>query len=252
MGRALGSCEARSRRELGRPAISGMALRLPSRRWRCRCTSLTRSNAEIARNPSGWPFGPVPCGFRRRGGICCVGAPRRCTPASPASRRLASAPAPLGTRPTVLSPRAASWPPGSWTTFWHNSGSGDAIQYDSSGTDSRNGNNTLRLHVSPGGGSTFALSDPIDALPDTDYRISTRMRYNLTSEGDSVYFSVIQLDDSGSSVGFDEIIGLRGDNHWWWQPWQQIIHTASDAVALRIRFGLMADSESYLDVDAVR
>jgi hypothetical protein len=40
-------------------------------RRRCRCTSSTTSNAEIARNPH------APFGFRRRGGICGVGAPRR-------------------------------------------------------------------------------------------------------------------------------------------------------------------------------
>jgi hypothetical protein len=40
----------------------------------------------------------TPFGFRRRGGICGVGAPRRCTPTSPVSRRLAYAPAALGTR----------------------------------------------------------------------------------------------------------------------------------------------------------
>ena len=39
-----------------------------------------------------------PSGSGRRGGICGVGAPRRCTPTSPASRRLASAHAALGTR----------------------------------------------------------------------------------------------------------------------------------------------------------
>ena len=36
-------------------------------------TSSTTSNAEIARNPH------APFGFRRRGGICVVGAPRRWT-----------------------------------------------------------------------------------------------------------------------------------------------------------------------------
>ncbi len=69
-----------------------------ARRSRCG-TSSTTSNEEIARNPY------APKGFRRRRGICCVGAPQRCT-TSPASRRLASAPAALGTRPAVLLPRA--------------------------------------------------------------------------------------------------------------------------------------------------
>ena len=38
-------------------------------------------------------------GFRRRGGICFVTAPQRCAVTSLASRRLASTPAALGTRP---------------------------------------------------------------------------------------------------------------------------------------------------------
>ena len=71
-----------------------------ARRKRCRSTSLTTSNAEIARNPR------APFGFRRREGICCVGAPRRCTPTSPASRRLASTLAALGTRPLLILGRA--------------------------------------------------------------------------------------------------------------------------------------------------
>jgi hypothetical protein len=71
-----------------------------ARRRRCPCTSLTTSNAEIARNPH------APFGFRRRWGICGVGAPRRCTETSPASRRLASAPAALGTRPLLILGRA--------------------------------------------------------------------------------------------------------------------------------------------------
>jgi len=44
-------------------------------------TSLTTSNAEIARKTN------APCGFRRRRGICRVGAPRRCR-ASDATHRL--------------------------------------------------------------------------------------------------------------------------------------------------------------------
>ena len=71
-----------------------------ARRRRCQRTSLTTSNAEIARNPH------APFGFRRHGGICGVGAPRRCTPTSPALRRLASAPAALGTRPLLILGRA--------------------------------------------------------------------------------------------------------------------------------------------------
>src|SRR5437667_9408432 len=39
--------------------------------------------------------GPQPEGARRRGAVCVVDAPRRCTAASPASRRLASGPSAL-------------------------------------------------------------------------------------------------------------------------------------------------------------
>jgi hypothetical protein len=81
----------------------GLARRVQgARRRRCRGTSLTTSNAEIARNPH------APYGFRRRGGICGVGAPRRCTPTSPASRRLAYAPAALGTRYLLILGQAPS------------------------------------------------------------------------------------------------------------------------------------------------
>ena len=69
---------------------------------RCRCTSSTTSNKDITRNPH------APEGFRRHGAICFVAAPRRYAPISPASRRLASGPVALGTRPFVLLPRAAS------------------------------------------------------------------------------------------------------------------------------------------------
>ncbi len=47
-----------------------------------------------------------PSGSGGAGGICSVGAPRRCTETSPASRRLASAPAALGTRPLLILGRA--------------------------------------------------------------------------------------------------------------------------------------------------
>ena len=44
----------------------------------------------------------APFGFRLGRGICFVGAPRRCAPTSPASRRLASAPSKPGTRPLPI------------------------------------------------------------------------------------------------------------------------------------------------------
>src|SRR5262245_7031735 len=65
-----------------------------ARRRRCG-TSATTSNDELARNPH------APFGFRRRAGICGVAAPQQCA-ALPASRRLASPGAALGTRPMLL------------------------------------------------------------------------------------------------------------------------------------------------------
>ena len=44
-----------------------------ARRRRCRCTSLTTSNAEIVRNTH------APFGFRRHGGICSVACWRSST-----------------------------------------------------------------------------------------------------------------------------------------------------------------------------
>ena len=73
-----------------------------ARRRRCLCTSSTTSDAGIA------PQAPAPFGFRRRQDIRVVGAPRRGTSTSPASRRLASAPVGPGTRPVLLL-RTDSW-----------------------------------------------------------------------------------------------------------------------------------------------
>ena len=50
----------------------------------------------------------APFGFRLGRGICFVGAPRRCAPTSPASRRLASAPSKPGTRPLPILGQAPS------------------------------------------------------------------------------------------------------------------------------------------------
>ena len=73
-----------------------------ARRRRCRCTSLTTSNAAIAAQP--------PCALRVPGG---AGASASLAllddvPASPASRRLASAPAAPGTRPLLILGQAPS------------------------------------------------------------------------------------------------------------------------------------------------
>src|SRR5438105_13426904 len=88
-------------RELASVARLGLARRdQGARRRRCRCASATTSNAEIDRNPQ------APFGFRRRGAVCGVGAARRCSAASPASRRLTYSPTALGTQLMLILGRA--------------------------------------------------------------------------------------------------------------------------------------------------
>ena len=83
--------------------------------------------------------------------------------------------------------------PANWQTAWSSSGSSEAWQYTYAG-DAPDGSSVLRLHVRPGGGSTFVLSDPILVVPAAAYMITARMRYYLNSNSDTVFFSVIQLD----------------------------------------------------------
>jgi len=141
--------------------------------------------------------------------------------------------------------------PEHWTTTWTNFGKGEASEYDSSGQDSFEGKTDLRLRVAAAGGAVFVVSDPIPVSDGTDYFLQCRMRYNLSGGSDSIYFTVIQFDGSGNAVGLDETRGVQGDNFWTWQPKRLLIHTASNAAVIRIRFGLIAASESYIDVDAV-
>jgi photosystem II stability/assembly factor-like uncharacterized protein len=142
--------------------------------------------------------------------------------------------------------------PAHWQTVWHNSGSGSAVQYDSGGADAFQGNSVLRLHVDPGGGSTFVLSDAIPVAPGATYLISSRMRFNLASDLDAVFFSIVQSDNEGHAVGFDEVRGRKGENFWTWRPRRILIRTSPGTTSIRIRFGLVSADESYLDVDAVR
>jgi len=78
------------------------------------------------------------------------------------------------------------------------------------------------------------------------------MRYNLVFESDAAYFSIIQYDSAGNSVGFDEIAGIMGVNFWTWVRNVLPVRTMPTTASIRIRFGLASKSESYLDVDAVR
>ncbi len=141
--------------------------------------------------------------------------------------------------------------PEHWTTAWTNAGSGLAWDYDSGGEDSFEGNAALRLELASSGGAVFVVSDATTVLPDTDYSLQCRMRYNLSGASDAVFFTVIQSDSGGNTVGLVETRGVRGDNVWTWKPTGLLFHTAPKAAVIRIRFGLIAASESYLDVDAV-
>ena len=90
------------------------------------------------------------------------------------------------------------------------------------------------------------------AVSPARYLITSQMRYNLATAADAVYFSVIQFDEAGNQVGYDEVRGNAGDNYWTWIPKVLRIGTTSNTTSIRIRFGLVSSTETYLDVDAVR
>ena len=142
--------------------------------------------------------------------------------------------------------------PEHWQIVWTNSGTGEAYQYNGTVPEIFSGTSALRLHLDPGGGSLFVLSDPIPIATNAPYLITSRTRYNLPSPADVVYFSIIQFDSPGNPVGFDEVQGNSQDNHWTWVPKALPIRTTSNTAFIRIRFGLVSATETYLDVDAVR
>lgn len=144
--------------------------------------------------------------------------------------------------------------PAGWTTAWTNSGRAEAVQNEGAGAAAFDGTATLRLHVEPGGGSVFVLSDPAAAaiFPDTSYLLQCRMRFYFDSDADVAFFSVIQFDNTGAVVGFDEVPGLCGESFWTWEPKWLLIHTAPNAAFLQYRFGLSSSQEKYLDIDALR
>ncbi len=143
--------------------------------------------------------------------------------------------------------------PAGWPTAWANSGTGSVWQSEGAGAAAFDGSATLRLHVGPGGGSVFVVSDAAAApvYPDINYLLECRMRFYFDDASDAAIFSVIQYDGAGNLVGFDEVRGLRGDSFWTWEPKRMLIHTAPNAAFIRYRFGLSSKSEKYLDIDAV-
>jgi hypothetical protein len=142
--------------------------------------------------------------------------------------------------------------PEAWTTSWSDPPTGAAYRYDSSGGDSWTGNASLRLHVGPGGGTTFVVSDPIPVAPASSFLVSARMRYSLVSTSDDVFLTVIQLNRQGESVGFNEVMDEAGEEQWEWHSKRIRIQLAPDAIAIRIRIGLVASTETYADVDSIR
>jgi hypothetical protein len=145
--------------------------------------------------------------------------------------------------------RGAGTLPLGWQTSWSTSEGGESYLDRS---EAYSGESILRLHVGAGGGATFVLSDPIAVEPDASYAIECRQRFYFNSETDAAYLSVMQLDSEGREVGFEELVGRKGDSVWSWEGRRLMIRTTPSASTIRIRFGLSAATESYLDVDAVR
>jgi hypothetical protein len=146
----------------------------------------------------------------------------------------------------------ASGLPSQWTTWWVNFGEGDAAHYNSGGTDSYDWYSTLRLHVGPAGGAVFVVSDPTAVFPGATYMLECRMRFFFDDPADMTFFTIIQYDRDGATVGLNEVLGVAGDSRWSWEPKRLLIQAAPNAAFLRYRFGLMSSHEKYLDVDALQ
>jgi hypothetical protein len=142
--------------------------------------------------------------------------------------------------------------PENWDTFWTNGGTGQAFLEDTHGRFAFEGNSNLRIHVGPGGGSGFVLSDPFSVDPDRAYELTAQMRFALSDRGDEVYFSVLEYNAAGSVIAEHHSIGRPGDNNWQWQARTQRFATTSQTKSLRIRFGIAVRDEAYLDVDGIR
>jgi hypothetical protein len=139
-----------------------------------------------------------------------------------------------------------------WQTAWTTSGTGESYGFAPGRADAFRGASVLRLHVGAGGGSTFVLSDPIPVAANAAYVVTSELRYYLQSADDAVYFSVLQYDAAGNEVGFDQVASAPGDNAWTWLPKGLLIRTTSTTASIRVRFGLRAATEAYLDVDYVQ
>ncbi len=142
--------------------------------------------------------------------------------------------------------------PAGWETSWSNFGDTGAWVYDAKRKSSFLGDHVLRLHVGPGGGARFVLSDPRDVLPDTDYVVTVPVRFYFQSPDENGFISLIQYDHDGHEIALDEIRLTRGQSLWTWESQILSIRTRRDAAFVRMRRGLSAPIEAYLDVDGIQ
>jgi len=139
--------------------------------------------------------------------------------------------------------------PAGWSTFWSNEGSGSAFRYVVGAGLAFDGESVLRLHVDPGGGAVFVLSDPIPVTGGDTVGLSARMRYNLEGAADSVSFTVVQYDAGGSEIAVSDQFGSPGESRWQWTTKGLLLRLRPETATIRIRFGLSSAAESYLDID---
>jgi hypothetical protein len=142
--------------------------------------------------------------------------------------------------------------PAGWETSWSNCGDTGVWVYDAGGKSSFLGDHVLRLHVGSGGGARFVLSDPRDVLPDTDYVVTVPVRFYFQSQDENAFVSLIQYDRDGHGIALDEIRLTRGQSLWTWESQILSIHTRPDTASVRMRLGLSAPIEAYLDVDGIQ
>jgi hypothetical protein len=142
--------------------------------------------------------------------------------------------------------------PAGWEISWVNTGHGDVSLYSGSDSNPYTGKSILRLHAATGGGSPFVVSDSIPIDGGIAYLLTARWRYKFQAESDAVFFTILQFDAAGKAIALDELQGARRGNYPNWEPKGVLFHTRPEAVSIRVRFGLISGTDSYLDIDAVR
>jgi hypothetical protein len=96
------------------------------------------------------------------------------------------------------------------------------------------------------------LSDPRVVLPDADYVVTVPVRFYFESPDENGFVSLIQYDRDGHEIALDEIRLTLGQSLWTWKTQILPIHTRRDAAFVRMRLGLSAPIEAYLDVDGIQ